>query len=121
MKSVREYLKEEWDENSGYITKKGIMDNCFDRLGSYAQYADIEGMYMAVYSYWSHNVEDINEVENSKYVGYELTVDHEKTNWLRKMYGKDTIQLVIPQWVMNLGADSERHASNLFSKYLKIV
>tara|TARA_R110000796_G_scaffold39528_1_gene98539 strand:+ start:207 stop:569 length:363 start_codon:yes stop_codon:yes gene_type:complete len=118
---VRQYLKEEWNENSGYITKKGIMDKCFDRLGSYVQYAGIEGMYMAVFSYWSHNVENMKEVENSKYVGYELTVDGLKSEWLRKMYDKDTIQLVIPQWVMNCEVNSERHASNLFSKYLKIV
>tara|TARA_R110000824_G_scaffold7767_4_gene35042 strand:- start:758 stop:1120 length:363 start_codon:yes stop_codon:yes gene_type:complete len=118
---VRQYLKEEWNENSGYITKKGIMDKCFDRLGSYSQYADIEGMYMAVFSYWEHNVENMKEVENSKYVGYELTVDGLKSEYLKKMYGKPTIQLVVPKWVMSLDVKTERHASNLFRKHLKIV
>ena len=119
MKTVRQYLREEWSENSGYITKKGIMDNCFDRLGSYAQYADIEGMYMAVYSYWDHNVEHFNEVENHNYVGYEINVDGQKEQWLMRNYGVHSIKLIIPQWVMNIKADSERHASNLFNKYLK--
>ena len=66
-------------------------------------------------------VEHFNEVENHKYVGYEINVDGQKEQWLMKNYGVHSIKLIIPQWVMNIKAESERHASNLFSKYLKIV
>jgi len=83
-KTVRTYLKEEWSSNGGHITKKAILDNCFDRIGSYLTYADIEGKYMAVYSYWEHNVENFDQVENDKYVGYEITCDLDRTNWLIK-------------------------------------
>ena len=34
-------------------------------------------------------------------------------------YGVHSVKLIIPQWVMNIKAESERHASNLFNKYLK--
>jgi hypothetical protein len=119
MKTVRQYLREEWSENSGHITKKAILNNACDRIGSYQSYNDIEGAYMAVYSYWDHNVEHFNEVENHKYVGYEINVDGQKEQWLMKNYGVHSIKLIIPQWVMNIKADSERHASNLFNKYLK--
>ena len=57
MKTVREYLREEWSENGGHITKKAILSHACDRIGSYNSYDDIEGPYMAVYSYWDHNVE----------------------------------------------------------------
>ncbi len=45
----------------------------------------------------------------------------DKTNWLTKNYGKPTIQLVVPTWVMDLKVNDERHASNIFRKYLKLV
>ncbi len=120
-KTVRTYLKEEWSSNGGHITKKAILDNCFDRIGSYLTYADIEGKYMAVYSYWEHNVENFDQVENDKYVGYEITCDLDRTNWLIKNFGKPTIQLIVPNWVMDLKVNDERHASNIFKKYLKLV
>jgi len=89
MKTVREYLKLEWEENGGHITKKTILNKACDRIGSYQTYADIEGMYMAVYSFWEHNVEDFSEVENDKWVGYEIRVDAIKTDWLMRNYGVD--------------------------------
>ena len=119
MKTVRQYLRDEWNENGGHITKKAILNNSCDRIGSYQTYADVEGLYMAVYSYWEHNVEDFSEVENAKWVGYEIKVNEMKTNWLLRNYGVDSIKLIVPTWVMNLEANSERHAANLFNKYLK--
>jgi hypothetical protein len=119
MKTVREYLKNDWEENSGHITKKAILTNACDRIGSYQDYADIEGMYMAVYSFWEHNVECFDEVENEKWVGYELEVSIEKQQWLMNNYGVNTIKLIVPQWVMNLKVNNERHASNIFRKYLR--
>ena len=119
MKTVREYLQEEWNENSGHITKKAILNNACDRIGSYQTYADIEGMYMAVYSFWEHNVEHLDTVENEKWVGYEIHVDVQKQDWLSRNYGINTIKLIVPQWVMNLEVNDERHASNIFNKYLK--
>ena len=120
-KTVRKYLQEEWSSNSGHITKKAILDNCVDYIGSYLTYADIEGKYMAVYSYWEHKVENFDQVENDKYVGYEITCDFDKTNWLLENYGKPTIQLIVPTWVMDLKVNDERHAANIFRKYLKLV
>jgi len=119
MKTVRQYLQEDFNENGGHITKKAILTNASDRIGSYATYADVEGMYMAVYSYWDHNVEDFNEVENSKWVGYEVRLDDMKTDWLIRNYGVDTVKLIVPTWVMDIQAKSERHAGNLFRKYLR--
>ena len=121
MKSVRQYLDEEWKENSGHITKKAILNACCDRIGSYMTYADIEGSYMAVYSYWEHNVEDFTEVENEKWVGYEIRPSLDKQSWLLKHYGTDVIRLIVPTWVMNIEAKSEFHAKNLFTKYLRMV
>lgn len=121
MKTVREYLRLEWEENGGHITKKAILNKACDRIGSYSTYADVEGMYMAVYSFWEHNVEDFGEVENDKWVGYEIRVDFNKTEWLLRNYGVDSIRLIIPTWVMELEAKSERHADNLFNKYLKRI
>jgi len=121
MKTVKEYLDKEWEENSGHITKKAILNAACDRVGSYQTYADIEGMYMAVYSYWEHNIYDMRVVENDKYYGYELFLDLDRTEWLTKNYGKGTVRLVIPKWVMRANVTSERHASNMFKKYLRRV
>ena len=119
MKTVRQHLREEWNENGGHSTKKAILRKACDRIGSYNSYDDIEGAYMAVYSYWSHNVEQFNEVENHKWVGYEINVDYEREEWLMRNYGVNSIKLVVPQWVMNIEAKNFRHASNLFNKYLR--
>ncbi len=119
MKSVKQYLQEEWKENGGHITKKAILNNASDRLGSYQCYDDIEGSYMAVYSYWDHNVVDFSEVENDKWVGYEIRVDGQKEEWLLRNYGVSTVKLIVPQWVMEIKAKNERHAANLFNKYLR--
>lgn len=121
MKTVKDYLNAEWNENSGHITKKAILKASCDRIGSYETYIDIEGSYMAVYSYWEHNVENFIVSENEKWVGYELEVGFERSQWLYKNYGRDTIRLIVPQWVMNMKVDSEFHASNLFRKYLRLL
>ncbi len=121
MKTVKQFLNEEWEENSGHIIKKAILNNACDRIGSYMQYADIEGSYMAVYSFWEHNVVDLQVSENKKWVGYELTVDEQKSAWLLKNFGNSTIRLIVPQWVMKLEANDEFHAKNLFTKYLKLI
>ena len=109
-KTVREYLNEEWEENSGHITKKAILQNASNKLGSYETYSDIEGLYMAVYSYWEHNIQDMTISENQKWVGYEL-----------RLIDSQNVRLIVPQWVMNIKAKSEFHAKNLFTKYLKVL
>jgi hypothetical protein len=121
MKTVREYLDKEWKENGGHITKKAILNAACDRVGSYQTYADIEGLYMAVYSFWDHNIESFDVSQNDKWVGYELTLDDDKTEWLLRNYGVRTVRLIVPQWVMELNANSEFHAQNLFKKYLKRI
>jgi len=121
MKNVREFLNEEWEENSGHITKKTILNTASNLIGSYQSYADIEGLYMAVYTYWEHNVMSMTISENDKWVGYELILDNEKTDWLLENIGKDTVRLIVPQWVMKLSCKDENHAKNLFNKYLKLI
>ena len=121
MKTVKEYLDNEWEENNGHIMKKAILNAASDRIGSYETYADIEGMYLAVYSYWEHNVDNFIVSSNEKWVGYELTVGFERGQWLYEKYGRDTIRLIVPQWVMKLNANSEFHAKNLFKKYLRRI
>jgi hypothetical protein len=78
-------------------------------------------MYMAVFSFWEHNVDSIDISENEKWVGYEIRVDADRADWLMKNYGRDTVRLIIPQWVMNIEAKSEFHAKSLFNKYLKAL
>lgn len=121
MKTVRDYLDKEWEENSGHIMKKAILNAASDMVGSYETYADIEGMYMAVYTFWEHKIEEFDVSENDKWVGYELRLDYDKTEWLRKNYGKETVRLIVPQWVMKLKVNDERHAKNLFRKYLRRI
>jgi len=121
MKTVRQHLQEEWNENSGHFQKKTILNACCDLIGSYQTYNDIEGSYMAVFSYWDHNVESFDEVENAKWVGYELHVDVSREDWLMANTGKPTIQLIVPTWVMDLKVNDWRHATNIFKKYLKCV
>ena len=111
MKSVRQFLNEEWKKNSGHITKKAILDVACDRLGSYMTYADIEGSYMAVYYYWDHNVEWFDEFENDKWVGYIVRVDIERSQWLLNNYGQDDVRLIVPTWVMDMKVNDE--AKNL--------
>lgn len=118
-KTVRDYIAEDSEENSGHIIKKAILINASDRVGSYMTYADIEGSYMAVYSYWEHNIEDMTTSENAKWVGYELVLDGQKTQWLIDNYGESTVRLIVPQWVMSIEAKDEFHAKSLFTKYLK--
>jgi hypothetical protein len=118
-KTVRELLDSEWVSNGGHITKKAILNNACDRLGSYQTYESIEGMYMAVYSYWEHNVESMDISENEKWVGYEIRVDADRADWLMRNYGRDTVRLIIPQWVMNIQAKDMFHAKSLFNKYLQ--
>lgn len=121
MKTVKQFLDSEWYENSGHGVKQAILDNIFDRIGSYYTYSDIEGVYMAVISYWEHNVEDMIVKENNKWYGIELSVDIDRANWLRENYGNDTIRLVVPQWVMNKKVNDFRHAKNLFRKMINVV
>ena len=120
-KTVIEFLNSEWESNGGHITKKAILNHACHKLGSYQDYASIEGMYMAVFSFWEHNVDSIDISENEKWVGYEITVDADRADWLMKNYGRDTVRLIIPQWVMNIEAKSEFHAKSLFNKYLKAL
>jgi hypothetical protein len=121
MKTLREYLDQEWSENGGHLTKKTILNKACDFIGSYMDYADIEGQYLAVYSFWEHNVDDIIVVENKSWVGYEIRLESTKSEWLRNNYNKDSVRLICPQWAMNLTIKNSLHARNLFSKYLKLV
>ena len=120
-KSVREHLNDDWRTNGGHATKQAILEKGATRLGSYHTYSDIEGLYMAVYSYWEHNVEDFDEVENEKWVGYEVRVDVDRSLWLLNNFGRESVRFIIPNWVMGIEAKDFRHAKNLFRKYLRLV
>lgn len=121
MKSVKEYLYEEWEENRGRIIKKSILNKIADIIGSYHKYNEIDGPYMAVYEYWDHNVLHITLSENEKWFGYEITPSEDYMDYVVKLFNRDSIRLVVPMWIMNLAAKNENHAKNLFAKYLQIV
>ena len=121
MKSVKEYLYEEWDENSGRIIKKSILNTIAYIIGSYQNYDGIDGPYMAVYEYWDHNVMHLSLSENEKWFGYEITPSEDHMDYVVKLFNRDSIRLVVPMWIMNLAAKNENHARNLFNKYLKVV
>ena len=118
---VREFLQEEWQENSGRIIKKAILDRIADIIGSYHKYDGIDGSYMAVYEYWDHNVVHLSLSENKKWVGYEITPSMQYMDYVVKLFNRDSIRLVVPMWIMKSEAKNENHARNLFRKNLKIV
>ena len=100
LRTVESRLDREWRENGGHATKEAILDNIPHIIGSYHTYRDIEGLYMAVYSFWEHNIADIDIVENDKWYGIILTTESE-------FYGNGRtykeIKLYVPRWVMKLG------------------
>lgn len=120
-KTVKALLTKDWSENSGYSFKKIILNSTAHYIGSYNTYADIEGIYMAVYSYWEHNVEDFRVVENSKWVGIEIWTSLERMQLWEKNYGFGTLKLVVPKYIMELEVNNVRHACNIFKKYLRVV
>ena len=118
---VREFLQEEWEENSGRIIKKAILDKISHIVGSYQSYNDVDGPQMAVYEYWDHNIDGYSVSENTKWHGIEIQPSSDRIGHVLKIFGRQTIRLIVPMWIMDLPAKSEDHAKNLFRRNLKIV
>ena len=89
----------------------GIIMNIaiYNQFGGYNEYAEICGGFIeGVYQWCTHNVVDIDECSNSKYIGYTITFSDGR---VRRMY--------IPIWVMNIQPKNFKHAKSLFNKYIK--
>jgi hypothetical protein len=94
-------------ENGSLIFNCGIAQRLNADISSYAEICG--GFYDGVHQWISHNVVDVNEVENSKFRGYTITTDTD-----------EQIQLYIPMWVLNKDVGSDwKFAKNMFCKFLK--
>ena len=88
----------------------------FNVLGSY-EYVEICGNRIDASHQWcDHNVYDIEEKSNSKYVGW---IVH-RYNEYGSSCGEVNHKFYIPSWVLEAKVKDWRHAKNLFSKYLKM-
>ena len=108
MKNLAYYL----EEDGQGLLKLGI----FNFLGT-REYVEICGSRMdASYQWCDHNVYDIEEKSNSKYVG-----------WVIHRYdecgvgrGELNHKFYVPSWLMDVKVNNWTHAKNLFRKYLRM-
>lgn len=107
MKTLQDYLNEEGGAN--------YLFNCamYNLFSAYSdrEYASICGsFYDGVVTWANHNIDDVEEVCNTKYKGWVL---HLSEGYVRKAY--------IPNWVLNLNVSNYKHAKCLFNKYIRKV
>lgn len=94
-------------ENGALIFNCGIAQRLNADISSYADVCG--GFYDGVLQWISHNIVDVNEVENSKFRGYTITTE-----------SNEEVQLYIPMWVLNKDVGSDwKYAKNMFCKFLK--
>jgi hypothetical protein len=103
-KTMNEYL-----EMDGSIAFNLAIYNRFSSIEDSCYSSICGGFIEGVYQWSSHNIIDINEVSNQKYIGWEIRFENDK---IRKVY--------IEKWVMNSKPKDWNHAKNLFNKYLKV-
>ena len=88
----------------------------FNVLGSY-EYVEICGSRLDASHQWcDHNVIDIEEKSNSKYVG-----------WVVHRYdecgigcGEVNHKFYVPSWLLEVKVKDWKHAKNLFNKYIRM-
>ena len=103
MKKFNEYL-----DMDGGIAFNLAVYNRFSSIGDSA-YTEICGGYIeGVYQWADHNIYNVDEVENGKYIGWNITFENGAT---RRIY--------IEKWVMNIMPENWKHAKCLFNKFLK--
>lgn len=105
-KTMNDYL-----EMDGSLAFNLAIYNRFSSIGD-SSYAEICGGFIeGVYQWANHNIEDVVECENSKYVGWTITFG--------SGYGTTERRVYIEKWVMNIKPTSWKHAKSLFGKYLR--
>lgn len=105
-KTMKDYL-----EMDGNIAFNMAIYNLF---ASYEDrsYSEICGGFReGVYQWADHNIEDVIECENSKYIGWTII--------LGSGYGTKERRMYIEKWVMNIKPTSWKHAKALFNKYVR--
>jgi hypothetical protein len=105
MATMQQFL--EMDGNIGFNL---AIYNRFSTIGD-SVYAEICGGFIdGVYQWANHNIDDVSEVSNAKYVGWIIQFSNGAE---RKVY--------IPHWVMDKQPVDWKHAKNLFNKYLRVA
>lgn len=105
-KSMNDYLAMD-----GNIAFNLAIYNRFSSIGDSA-YSEICGGFIdGVYQWSTHNIENVDECENSKYVGWTITFG--------SGYGTTERRVYIEKWVMNIAPKDWKHAKSLFNKYLR--
>lgn len=103
MKTLAQYL----NVDGGIIFNISLF-NRFSNIGD-STYSEICGGFIeGVYQWATHNVFNVDETENQKYIGWTIEFENGST---RRVY--------IEKWVMNIKPNDFKHARNLFGKYLK--
>jgi hypothetical protein len=101
MKTVKDYL----ELDGGIILNIAI----YNRFGGNQAYTEICGGFIeGVYQWATHNIDGIDECENSKNYGFTINFEDGR---IRRIY--------IPIWVMNIEPKDFKHAKSLFNKYIK--
>ena len=88
-----------------YNRFSSIEDSCYSEIcGGF-----IEG----VYQWADHNICDVSESENAKYIGYTIAFNDNSG------YGQVLRRVYIERWVMNIVPKNWKHAKSMFNKFLK--
>jgi len=100
-------------EMDGNIAFNLAVYNRFSSIGD-SSYADICGGFIeGVYQWADHNICDVTESENAKYIGYTIAFNDNSG------YGQVLRRVYIEKWVMNIMPKNWKHAKSLFNKFLK--
>lgn len=85
---------------------------------SVSVYSEVCGTFEDGVNQWvSHYVRDVKEVENKKYMGWEVHLDNLENK---------AVRFVVPTWVTDLVGDNTKtktwkHKKNLFLKHIRVV
>ena len=99
-------------EMDGNIAFNLAIYNRFSSIGD-SCYSEICGGFIeGVYQWADHNICDVTESENDKYIGYTIFFNDDCG------YGLIQRRVYIEKWVMNIVPKDWKHAKSLFNKYL---
>ena len=113
--TVLEMLTRDENENGNLMFLIGAKVFLPSDIGSTETYASVcGGAYEGLYQWATHNINDIIQSENKKYMGWTIITVGELFDNTTKVY--------IPKWVLNIEiGNGWGHANNLFKKYLKVA
>jgi len=100
-------------EMDGNLAFKLAIYNRFSRIAD-SSYTEICGGFIeGLYQWADHNISDIKECQNSKYVGWTIRFNDENG------YPGAERRVYIEKWVMDIQPSNWKHAKCLFNKYLR--